>query len=74
MALGKEEDKELNRAFHDLRELKVDVAYPLLLEFYHDYVSQIFPRDDLLKAVRTVESYVFRRAVCAIPTNSMNTS
>ncbi|HID29534.1 MAG TPA: DUF262 domain-containing protein, partial [Desulfobacterales bacterium] len=28
MALGTEEDSELNRAFHDLRELKVDVAYP----------------------------------------------
>jgi uncharacterized protein with ParB-like and HNH nuclease domain len=26
MALGTEEDSELNRAFHDLRELKVDVA------------------------------------------------
>ena len=25
------------RAFHDLRELKVDVAYPFLLELYHDY-------------------------------------
>lgn len=72
MALGTEEDQELNRAFHDLRELKVDVAYPLLLELYHDFASQVLSRDDFLKAVRIVESYVFRRAVCAIPTNSMN--
>lgn len=72
MALGKEEDAELKRAFHDLRELKVDVAYPLLLELYHDYATQLLPREDLLKAVRIIESYVFRRAVCAIPTNSMN--
>ena len=27
------------RAFHDLRELKVDVAYPFLLELYHDYAA-----------------------------------
>jgi len=72
MALGKEEDAELKRAFHDLRELKVDVAYPLLLELYHDYATQLLPREDLIKAVRIIESYVFRRAVCAIPTNSMN--
>lgn len=72
MALGSEEDKELSRAYHDLRELKVDVAYPLLLELYHDYAEQILSKEDLLKAVRTIESYVFRRAVCAIPTNSMN--
>ena len=72
MALGTEEDPELKRAFHDLRELKVDVAYPLLLEFYNDFANQVLSRDDFLKAVRAIESYVFRRAVCAIPTNSMN--
>ena len=72
MALGKEQDAGLKRAFHDLRELKVDVAYPLLLELYHDYIKQTLQRDELLKAVRLIESYVFRRAVCAIPTNSMN--
>jgi uncharacterized protein with ParB-like and HNH nuclease domain/predicted transport protein len=72
MALGAEADPELKRAFHDLRELKVDVAYPFLLELYHDYTSGVLPRADLLAAVRLVESYVFRRSVCAIPTNSMN--
>ncbi|WP_430517283.1 hypothetical protein, partial [Escherichia coli] len=36
MALGKESDKSLATAFQDLRELKVDVAYPFLLALYHD--------------------------------------
>lgn len=72
MALGQEEDKDLKRAFFDLRELKVDVAYPLLLELYHDYITQILTKDDFLKIVRLIESYVFRRVICDIPTNSMN--
>jgi predicted transport protein len=72
MALGAETDPDLKRAFHDLRELKVDVAYPFLLELYHDYVTGILPKDDFAHSVRLVEAYVFRRAVCAIPTNSMN--
>ena len=72
MALGKETDPELGRAFHDLRELKVDVAYPFLLELYQDYTTEKLSADDFLSAVRLIESYVFRRAVCAIPTNSMN--
>ena len=72
MALGKEIDHELNRAFHDLRELKVDVAYPFLLELYRDYATQYLSKSDFVSAVRWVEAYVFRRAVCAIPTNSMN--
>ncbi|MGA1283358.1 MAG: GmrSD restriction endonuclease domain-containing protein, partial [Prochlorothrix sp.] len=72
MALGKETDKALALAFRDLRELKVEVAYPFLLELYHDYQTGILSREHLLEAVRLTESYVFRRAVCAIPTNSMN--
>jgi predicted transport protein len=70
--LGLEKDLPLKLAFNDLRELKVDVAFPLLLEFYSDYANELLSRDDLLVAVRFVEAYVFRRAICAIPTNSMN--
>lgn len=72
MALGAEDNQELKMAFHDLRELKVDVAFPFLLEIYDDYKKEILPADELLKIVRLVENYVFRRAICGIPTNSMN--
>ncbi len=72
MALNTESDVDLIMAFDDLRQLKVDVAYPFLLELYNDYKAGLLSKDDLLVAVRLVESYVFRRAICAIPTNSMN--
>ena len=72
MALDAETDEELKTAFHDLRELKVDVAYPFLLDLYHDYTKHIFTKQDFLVTVRLIEAYVFRRAVCAIPTNSLN--
>jgi len=72
MALGAETNPQLRRAFQDLRELRVDVAYPFLLELYHDYATGVLARADFLAAVRLVESYVFRRAICAIPTNSLN--
>ena len=72
MALGAETDAGLKQAFHDLRELKVDVAYPFLLDVYHDYQQGRLGSDEALQIVRLVESYVFRRAICAIPTNSLN--
>jgi len=72
MALGREKDATLGTAFHDLRELKVDVAYPFLLELYHDFAGGHLSAVDFATAVRLVEAYVFRRAICAIPTNSMN--
>ena len=72
MALGAESDAELKLSFQDLRELKVDVAYPFLLELYHDYKTDFLSKTNLLRTVRLIEAYVFRRAICTIPTNSMN--
>jgi uncharacterized protein with ParB-like and HNH nuclease domain/predicted transport protein len=72
MALGAETDRDLKFAFHDLRELKVDVAYPFLLELYHDYAGGMLSELDFEAAVRLIEAYVFRRAICTIPTNSLN--
>ena len=37
MAMDHETEPSLKRAFKDLRELKVDVAFPLLLELYDLY-------------------------------------
>ena len=72
MALGREQNPALSRAFKDLQELKVEVAYPLLLELYHCYAGEELSAEDFECAVRLVESYVFRRAVCNIPTSSLN--
>ena len=72
MALNQEGDPKLAGAFADLRELRVDVAYPLLLELYHDYADGVLKHEDFLTTVRLIEAYVFRRAICQIPTNSLN--
>ena len=72
MALGKEPNEKLAKAFQDLHKLKVDVAYPFLLELYDDYKNGMLNESEFNEAVRLVEAYVFRRAVCAIPTNSLN--
>src|SRR3546814_11304916 len=72
MALKAEEDPDLKLAFDDLRELKVDVAYPFLMELYHDYTEGLLGKGELPDTVRLIESYVFSRAISAIPTNPLN--
>jgi uncharacterized protein with ParB-like and HNH nuclease domain/predicted transport protein len=72
MAFRKETDVALALAFRDLLDLNVDVAWPFLLELFEDYKNGILARDVFIAIVRLVESYVFRRSVCAIPTNSLN--
>ncbi|QWR77894.1 DUF262 and DUF1524 domain-containing protein [Candidatus Magnetomonas plexicatena] len=72
MALEQEQDKQLLEAFQNLNNLKVDVAYPFLLELYDDYSKNILNKDEFIEIVQLIESYVFRRAICGIPTNSLN--
>ena len=73
IALKREKNPALADAFADLLELRANVTYPLLLELYDDYSTRgLLTANELEQAVRLVESYVFRRAVCGVPTNSMN--
>ena len=72
MTLNQENDKELRIAFNDIKELKVDVAYPMLLEVYDDYGSGAISKEEFFDIIRLVEAYVFRRNICSIPTNSLN--
>ncbi len=71
IALGKEKDVPLSEAFQDIRELRADVCYPLLMEVYQDFRQQRISKEEFIEVVRGVESYVFRRAICDIPTNSL---
>jgi len=71
VALGRGYDQELGAAFHDIRELRADVCYPLLMEVYRDYQNSHVTKEEFLEIIHMVESYVFRRAVCDIPTNSL---
>ena len=72
LALNTEDDTGLKSVFQDIFELKVDVAYPFMLQLYDDYEHHLLKKDEFLIAARLIESYAFRRAVCGIPSNSMN--
>ncbi|HEV2069660.1 MAG TPA: DUF262 domain-containing protein [Acidimicrobiales bacterium] len=72
MALGKEPDPALGRAFAEIEQLRATVVYPLLLKLYADYDFGVLPQSDFVKFVRHVISYLFRRTICRIPTNSLN--
>lgn len=72
MVLHKESDQDVRAAFKSISKLKVDVSYPFFLPIYDDYDKKIISKSELIEIISLVESYVFRRAICGIPTNSMN--
>lgn len=72
LVLDQEADTEIQQALRDINTLRVDVAFPFLLEVYEDFSQNLVTRQDFISILRLVESYVFRRAICGVPTNSMN--
>ncbi|MGN8476509.1 GmrSD restriction endonuclease domain-containing protein [Helicobacter pylori] len=72
IAFKKEADKDLNKALSFLVDLEMDVVYPLLLELYSDYSDGVLSKQDFIPIIYLTESYICRRAVCRLGTNSLN--
>ncbi|WRD28110.1 DUF262 and DUF1524 domain-containing protein [Helicobacter pylori] len=72
IAFKKEDDKDLNKALSFLVDLEMDVVYPLLLELYSDYKDGVLSKQDFIPIIYLTESYICRRAVCGLGTNSLN--
>ena len=72
MVLHREPDLDLLKRFKSLSRLKVDVSYPFLLPVYYDYKQNAITKEEFIQIINLVENYVFRRAICGIPTNSLN--
>ncbi|WQR94294.1 DUF262 and DUF1524 domain-containing protein [Helicobacter pylori] len=72
IAFKKEDNKDLNKALSFLVDLEMDVVYPLLLELYSDYKDGVLSKQDFIPIIYLIESYICRRAVCGLGTNSLN--
>ena len=65
-------DMELDCVFKDIKSLNMDVASPFLIKVYYDYDNGVISKKEFIEIFRLCENYVFRRAICEIPTNSLN--
>ncbi len=72
IAFKKEDKKDLKEALSFLVDLEMDVIYPLLLELYSDYRDGVLSEQDFTSIIYLTESYICRRAVCGLGTNSLN--
>ena len=72
MVFSRSDDKSLIEIYEDIRSLKMEVVYPFLLKVHHDANNGIISIDILKEIMKLCISYVFRRSICDIPTNSLN--
>ena len=63
---------DLSRYFDLFRRLDFGSAYPLLLAFYEDYADGQFALAEFLAALGILFSYIVRRNVVGVPSNSLS--
>ncbi|WP_099225050.1 DUF262 and DUF1524 domain-containing protein [Listeria costaricensis] len=72
MVFKRSSNPSLKSLYEDINDLRMEVSYPFLLKVHNDYAEGIISEDDLKLIIRLCISYVFRRSICDIPTNSLN--
>lgn len=58
--------------YKDINALRMEVALPFLLRIHNDYYTGIISKSEFIEIIKLCISYVFRRSICNIPTNSLN--
>lgn len=58
--------------YKDINALRMEVALPFLLKIHNDYYTETISKADFIEIIKLCISYVFRRSICNIPTNSLN--
>ena len=75
---AKSSDSEFNSLYKQVNALNMGVVLPFILFVVNDFnkhkddENPKLTRDGLLEIIRLCISYVLRRSICEIPTNSLN--
>lgn len=72
MVFMRSADSELKSLYTDINALRMEVSFPFLLKVHNDKEEGIITDVELKEIIRLCISYVFRRSICDIPTNSLN--
>ena len=72
MVFERSNDLILKSLYEDINDLRMEVSYPFLLKVHQDCADGLISEDELEQIIRLCISYVFRRSICDIPTNSLN--
>lgn len=62
----------LKSLYEDINDLRMEVSYSFLLRVHNDCTEGTITEEELCEIIRLCISYVFRRSICDIPTNSLN--
>ncbi len=63
---------KVDRVLQRLSLLDLSTINCYLLELFNDFYNNTISLDSLVEILLVIESYLFRRSVCSVPTNALN--
>ena len=65
-------DTNIRKELEYINRLEINVAYPFLLQVFEDAENGLLSKEDLIKILKLIQSYAWRRFVVGLPTNALN--
>lgn len=65
-------DHNIRRELEYISRLEINVAFPFLLQVFEDAENGLISLNELIKILKLIQSYIWRRFVVGLPTNALN--
>jgi uncharacterized protein with ParB-like and HNH nuclease domain len=66
------QDHNIRRELEYISRLEINVAFPFLLQVFEDEENGMITNEELIKVLKLIQTYTWRRFVVGLPTNSLN--
>jgi uncharacterized protein with ParB-like and HNH nuclease domain len=66
------QDNNIRRELEYISRLEINVAFPFLLQVFEDAENGLISLNELIKILKLIQSYIWRRFVVGLPTNALN--
>lgn len=65
-------DASIKKELEYINRLEINVAYPFLLQVFEDTENGLLAKDELIKVLKLIQSYAWRRFIVGLPTSALN--
>ncbi|HCU07162.1 MAG TPA: DUF4268 domain-containing protein, partial [Holosporales bacterium] len=65
-------DNNIRKELEYINRLEINVAYPFLLQVFEDAENGLLEKSEVIKILRLIQSYTWRRFIVGLPTSALN--
>ncbi|MHA7128631.1 DUF4268 domain-containing protein [Algoriphagus namhaensis] len=65
-------DKKIRKELEYINRLEINVAYPFLLQVFEDLENGLIEIPELVRILKLIQSFAWRRFIVGLPTNALN--